>query len=126
MRRATLALALLPVLSAAAAAAEVGFSKRPEVVRGGDRFSIRFTLHGPTHVEVAVLDASGNTITRFGSYGNMDSRGPGSPVPEPAIPLGWPLSVECAGGRAFIADLVNRRIVAVRFEHATAGECAVP
>jgi len=89
-----------------------------------DRFD-RLFVPDPFRSCVHVLDASGNTITRFGSYGNMDSRGPGSRVPEPAIPLGWPLSVECAGGRAFIADLVNRRIVAVGFEHAAAGECAV-
>jgi hypothetical protein len=74
---------------------------------------------------VYVLDAEGNEITHFGSYSNMDSRGPGSPVPEPEIPLGWPLSVECAGGRAFIADLVNRRIVAVRLEHAAEAGCGM-
>jgi len=90
-----------------------------------DRFD-RLFVPDPFRFCVHVLDASGNTITRFGAYGNMDSRGPESPVPEPAIPLGWPLSVECAGGRAFIADLVNRRIVAVGFEHAAVGECAVP
>ncbi len=74
---------------------------------------------------VYVLDGAGNEITHFGSYGNMDSRGPGSPVPTPEIPFGWPLSVECAGGRAFVADVVNRRVVAVRFEHAATAECPV-
>ena len=38
-----------------------------------------------------------------------------SPVPEPEIPFAWPLSVECANGRAYVADLVNRRVVAVKF-----------
>jgi len=74
---------------------------------------------------VVVLDSAGNEITRFGSYGNMDSRGPGSPVPEPEIPFGWPLSVECSGGRIFVADLVNRRVVAVRFEHAASAEIPI-
>jgi len=74
---------------------------------------------------VFVLDAAGNEIARFGSYGNMDSRGPGSPVPVPEIAFGWPLSVECAGGRVFVADVVNCRIVAVKFEHAASAECPV-
>ena len=55
----------------------------------------------------------------------MDSRGPGSPVPESEIPFGWPLSVDCAGGRAYVADLVNRRVVAVKFEHAAEESCEV-
>ena len=80
----------------------------------------------PFRFSVSVLDGAGNEITRFGSYGNMDSRGSGSPVPVPEIPLGWPLSVECAGGRAFIADVVNRRLVAVKFEHAASAECKIP
>jgi hypothetical protein len=75
---------------------------------------------------VYVLDPAGNEIARFGAYGNMDSRGSGSPVPVPQIPFGWPLSVECAGGRVFVADVVNRRVVGVRFEHAASGECPVP
>jgi len=75
---------------------------------------------------VYVLDSAGNEITHFGSYGNMDSRGPGSPVPSPEIAFGWPLSVECAGGRVFVADLVNRRVVAVKFEHAAEATCSIP
>jgi len=74
---------------------------------------------------VYVLDSAGNEITRFGSYGNMDSRGPKSPVPEPKIPFGWPLSVECSGSRVFVADLVNRRVVAVKFEHAASAEIPI-
>ena len=74
---------------------------------------------------VYVLDGEGNEITHFGSYGNMDSRGPGSPVPEPEIAFGWPLSVECSGDRVFVADLVNRRVVAVKFEHEVVEECEI-
>jgi hypothetical protein len=55
----------------------------------------------------------------------MDSRGPGSPVPEPETPFGWPLSVDCSGGKAFVADVVNRRVVAVKFGHAAEETCAV-
>jgi len=74
---------------------------------------------------VCVFDSEGNQITSFGAWGNMDSRGPGSPVPEPEIPFGWPLSVDCAGGRVYVADLVNRRVVAVKFEHAAEESCEV-
>ncbi|MFO8013999.1 MAG: SMP-30/gluconolactonase/LRE family protein [Phycisphaerae bacterium] len=74
---------------------------------------------------VIVLDAAGNEVTRFGTYGNMDSRGPGSPVPAPALAFGWPLSVECARGRAYVADLVNRRVVAVDLAPAVRETCAI-
>jgi hypothetical protein len=74
---------------------------------------------------VFVLDGAGNEITRIGSYGNMDSRGPGSPVPQPDVPFGWPLSVQCAGDKLFVADLVNRRVVAVKFDYAAAATCDV-
>lgn len=75
---------------------------------------------------VRVLDTEGNEVSHFGGYGNMDSRGPGSPVPTPEIPFGWPLSVECANDRVYVADLVNRRVVAVRFEYAAAARCTLP
>jgi len=74
---------------------------------------------------VRVLDREGNEITRFGSYGNMDSRGPGSPVPQPEITFGWPLAVRWSNGKAFVADLVNRRIVAVDLTHAVERTCRV-
>ena len=74
---------------------------------------------------VYVLDSAGNEITHFGSYGNMDSRGKGSAIPEPEITFGWPLSVDCAQDKAFIADLVNKRVVSVKFEHTTTASCRV-
>jgi len=74
---------------------------------------------------VLVLDSEGNEITRFGSYGNMDSRGPESPVPQPAIAFGWPLTARYANGRVIVADLVNCRLVAAKLEHAASAECAV-
>ncbi|MFP4056444.1 MAG: hypothetical protein ACLF0G_06210 [Candidatus Brocadiia bacterium] len=75
---------------------------------------------------VVVLDAAGNELARLGTYGNMDSRGPGSPVPEPGLTFGWPLSVECVRERAYVADLVNRRVVAARLECAVARTIALP
>lgn len=63
---------------------------------------------------IAVLDSAGNELTHFGQYGNMDApRGGGS-----TIPLGWPIAVELAHGRAYVADLNNRRIVVAKLTHA--------
>jgi len=85
----------------------------------------RLFVPDPLTFSVLVLDTAGNRIARFGSFGNMDCRGKGSPVPEPEITFGWPTQVDCALGRAYIADLLNRRIVSVRFEHAASEECAI-
>ena len=74
---------------------------------------------------VVMLDGAGNEVTRIGSYGNMDSRGPGSPVPDPEIAFAWPLSTRCGGGRIFVADPVNCRMTGVRFEYAAEAECPV-
>ena len=79
----------------------------------------------PFRFSVVVLDSAGNEIQRIGSYGNMDSRGPDSPVPEPEIALGWPIATVCAHGRVYVADLVNRRVVSVRLEHAVTAECQI-
>ncbi len=75
---------------------------------------------------VYCLDSAGNEIAHFGAYGNMDSRGAESPVPEPKIPWAWPLSVECGGGKVYVADVVNKRIVAVGFGHAAEETAALP
>jgi len=90
-----------------------------------DRFD-RLFVPDPLRFSVGVLDSAGNEIARFGAYGNMDSRGPKSPVPTPEIAFGWPISVECAGGRVFVADLVNRRVVAVKMDTQVEAECPVP
>jgi hypothetical protein len=73
---------------------------------------------------VDVIDSEGNRIASFGDYGNLDSRGESSPVPTPQIPLGWPICVDHHGGRAYVADLANRRVVAVNLTHAA--EAIVP
>ena len=56
---------------------------------------------------IRIIDTDGNPLGRFGTYGNMDDQGPD-------ITFGWPLSVRVSNGRAFVADLTNRRIVAVK------------
>ena len=75
---------------------------------------------------VAVLDANGNVLTRFGAYGNRDSLGEGSAVPSPPIPLWFPVRVAALDGDAFVVDSHNARIVQVRLGAAVRREVAVP
>jgi hypothetical protein len=86
----------------------------------------RLFVADPLRFSVKVLDVAGNPIARVGTFGNMDSRGPESPVPEPEIAFGWPIAVECAGERLLVADLVNRRVSVVRFEHAAEETAGIP
>jgi DNA-binding beta-propeller fold protein YncE len=77
---------------------------------------------------VEMVDAAGNRLARIGAYGNADSAGPGSRVPQPEIAFAWP--AECdyaeADGKLYVSDSVNRRVVVVRFEAAATASCAVP
>jgi hypothetical protein len=74
---------------------------------------------------VIVLDSSGNEVTRIGAYGNADSAGPKSALPEPKIPLAFPNAVAVGGGKAYILDRKSRRIVVVRLTCAAEATCAV-
>jgi hypothetical protein len=74
---------------------------------------------------VRVFDANGNPIRRFGSYGNMDSQGPGSRVPVPEIPMAWPMYVAASDEAVYVSDVINRRIVRARLDWAAAEECPV-
>ena len=51
--------------------------------------------------EPSVTLQRGNEVLSFGYYSNADSRGAGSAVPEPEIPLGWPIAVSVGGVRSF-------------------------
>ncbi|MEX0703491.1 MAG: hypothetical protein WD069_15455 [Planctomycetales bacterium] len=63
---------------------------------------------------IRVYDNAGNLVTRFGHYGNADSAGPESAVPQPAIPLGWPMTVGVnRAGRVYVGDVANNRIVRI-------------
>jgi hypothetical protein len=75
---------------------------------------------------VQVIDSAGNFLDRIGKYGNQDSAGAGSRVPEPAIPFAWPSAVAAAEDALYVADAVNRRAVEVRLEYAASVECTVP
>ncbi|MBM4030832.1 MAG: hypothetical protein FJ291_03505 [Planctomycetes bacterium] len=66
---------------------------------------------------VAVIDSNANPVLRFGGYGNMDSRGPGSPVPKPEIAFAWPLVVSATDEACYIADTVNARILKAKLDY---------
>ena len=72
---------------------------------------------------VEVLDTNGNPIATFGKYGNQDSRGRGSAVPRPDIPLAWPLTVAVSETHAYVADTLNRRVVKVKLAWAAEQTC---
>ncbi len=63
---------------------------------------------------VVVLDTAGNLICTFGSYGNQDSGGPKSALPEPAIPFAFPLAVGVSDRAAYVSDILSRRILRVK------------
>jgi hypothetical protein len=63
---------------------------------------------------IRVYDNAANLICRLGYYGNADAAGPGSRVPAPEIPLGWPMTCGInRAGRLYIGDVLNQRIVRV-------------
>ena len=101
----------------------------PQVDRGCVCKEARFDLDGwgrvyiPNGLDycVKIVDNAGNEIAKFGYYGNPDSRGPESVVPDPEIGLGWPVSVSAGQlhkGRLYVADTLNRRVVRVDVKHA--------
>jgi hypothetical protein len=74
---------------------------------------------------VEVLDTNGNPLTTFGKYGNQDSRGKGSQVPKPDIPLAWPLTVAVSDTHAYVADTLSRRVAKVKLAWAAEETCEV-
>ena len=62
---------------------------------------------------VSVRDNADNEIVRFGGYGNFDCRGPGSAEPEPAVPIGWAVTVGASDGHIYVGDCLNHRVVRV-------------
>ncbi|HUT36049.1 MAG TPA: hypothetical protein VNE39_21355 [Planctomycetota bacterium] len=75
---------------------------------------------------VELLDTNGNLLGRIGHYGNADSAGPDSRVPEPEIAFAWPAFASAGGEKLYVCDSVNRRVVVVRFDHAATAECPLP
>ncbi|MCX7804344.1 MAG: hypothetical protein N3A38_04045 [Planctomycetota bacterium] len=79
-------------------------------------------LYIPNALEycVRIVDNAGNEIAKFGYYGNPDSRGPDSAMPEPDIAFGWPMAVSAGHihkGRIFVADTLNHRVARLEVRH---------
>jgi len=68
--------------------------------------------------DVVVADNKGNNIVKFGEYGNMDSKGLGSLVPGPSIPLAAPLDCATSDNYIYISDWTNARLVRVKMNFA--------
>ncbi len=81
----------------------------------------RLHLPDPFRFGVAILDAAGNLITRFGQYGNQDDSAEGT-----AIPFAWPHAVATTPEAVYIADMANHRLVRVRLEAASENRVALP
>lgn len=82
----------------------------------------------PTHYSVAIVDSSGNLITRVGRYGNVDSAGAKSLIPLGGDEVG--LMHACYVGthtdrRLFISDVGNGRIVSVKLDYHTTERVAL-
>lgn len=80
----------------------------------------------PFRFSVEMLDTSGNQLARIGRFGNADSAGPGSRLPEPEIAFAGPGYVSVADGKVFVTDTSNHRVVVVRLQPTAAAECATP
>ncbi len=106
-----------------------GLSPLPSRAQGCECQTARFDVDGYGRVfvpdafrfSITVLDANGNLISRFGEYGNENDQGG-----DGKIPFAWPLSVAVSDRAAYIGDLVNARVVAVKLGAAAEGKCAAP
>jgi hypothetical protein len=97
---------------------------------------------------VGVLDTNGNEIMHFGGYGNADSMGPDSPVidpktgkvrprraddpkdlkspfAEPEIAFAWLIGVGATDKYAYMADIMNRRILRAKLVYAAEETCPI-
>ena len=72
---------------------------------------------------VEMFDTNGNPVARIGRYGNADSAGPGSPVPEPSLAFAWPAFLSYAEEKLYVSDSINRRVTIVRLAYAASAEC---
>ena len=75
---------------------------------------------------VVVLDGNGNKVLRIGRYGNADSQGPKSAVPEPEIGFAWVRGVSATDRALYALDYGNRRILKARLSYAAEETVPVP
>ena len=82
----------------------------------------RLFIPDALRASIDIIDSNANRILRLGRLGNMDSRGPGSPVPKPDIAMAWPLIVCASDTGCYIGDVVLRRIVKAKLYYAVEKE----
>jgi NHL repeat len=75
---------------------------------------------------VVCLDTNGNEITYFGAYGNADSAGPQSSIPQPEIGFAWLIGVAVTDNYAYMGDSLNRRMLRCKMTYAAEETCSVP
>jgi NHL repeat len=76
----------------------------------------RVFLPDALRFSIQVLDSNGGHLTRFGQYGNVDDAIGATKVKGKAAPIynAWPHQVVVTDTMAYIADMVNHQIVAVK------------
>lgn len=85
-----------------------------------DRYGRLFVPHAATY-SVGVLDNAGNELSRFGSYGNADSRAT-------TLAFGFPMAVSAGqldAGRLYVADLLNQRVARLEVRYGKEEVCGV-
>jgi hypothetical protein len=65
----------------------------------------------PFRKAIKVVDSAGNHMFWFGEPCNRDSRGPGSALPTPDIPIGEPELVAVSDRSIYVFDSMNLRVV---------------
>jgi hypothetical protein len=77
-------------------------------------------LYAAAKHSVQVIDgATGELVGEFGSYGNLDCQGRGSPSPHPELPFGLISALSVWQDKLFVVDVLNRRIVKCRIVYDT-------
>ncbi len=72
-------------------------------------------LYVANKFSVQVIECeTGRLVGEFGSYGNMDCLGKGSPFPHPELPFGTISALAVWQDRLFVVDAVNSRIAKCR------------
>ena len=75
---------------------------------------------------IKVLDGRGNLLRRIGEYGNADSAGPNSALPDPPIAFAWPAYVGVTDQAVYVSDMLNRRVMRIRLVYRTEASCPAP
>lgn len=70
-----------------------------------------------------ILDTNGNEIGFAGYYGNRDSGGPGSLLPQEEVAFAYPFTVAVSNTHILVGDLMNNRIAKLRMTYAAEAVC---